>query len=427
MLKKSLTPRRTARGLVLVFGFVLFFRYSENFRLGAEVPADFKVYHTAVNRVKKGMNPYLPSEKSPYKYSLAALVPLQVLPEEAGWAWAIFKLFCLVAWGAAIGMGANFSRWREVSCLLVGLALSWKGLIETLEYGQIEFLVLFISTLAIWLWEKKICFAGLILGSLVWFKLPWGFLIFPFFIQSFKLQPLDRWRLIFGFLVGLIGLGILVPIFLFGIKNTFFWTQSWVDLLIHQPEELYRSDLNQSLWNSSARWIAMWGRVGFWMAGGCIFLSLYAFFKLTLKSVSQHSFQSPLREMIPWLILMQLMNPLGWRWGSLLLIGAPFAQVSLEKKSRLQNGMRVFLYLGVVILFILQFPWGSSILGLAHRFDFSLYGGVSVYWILILILCLENETPGWILRAAFWIYRAPRNVFRSKSKFSYPKRHILEH
>lgn len=237
MLRGILKPKLTSTLIVLAFTILLFFRNSQDFSPEAKVPGDFKVYQRAVARIETGINPYVQTELSPYKYSPAALIPLKLLPHNDAYAWATFKFLCLASMGFSVLAGANLSRWKDIAYLLVGLALSWKGLLETLDYGQLEFLVFFSPTLAARIFEKQTALVGFLIGCLPWFKLPWGFLAIPFSILSFRFSKSKLNQFSIGFLLGFIGFGVIAPITVFGIDKTVALTGSWINLLVHQRHE----------------------------------------------------------------------------------------------------------------------------------------------------------------------------------------------
>ena len=76
----------------------------------------------------------------------------------------------------------------------------------------------------------------------------------------------------------------------------------------------------------------------------------------------------------PWLILTQLLNPLSWRWGSVFLVGAPFAVAAGSNRSR---SLRMVFAVFAVIFFLLQMNPVVQMLGYHHWSDFHGYGVVT--------------------------------------------------
>ncbi|MFZ9594566.1 MAG: glycosyltransferase 87 family protein [Bdellovibrionia bacterium] len=397
MTLKMLNPKLTATLLILALSILLFFRHSQDFIPGRKVPGDFKVYQIAAARVATGVNPYIPTEGSPYKYSPAALLPLQLLPKQDSRAWMVFKALCIASLAASILVGACLSGWKEVLSLVLGFALAWKGLLETLDYGQMEFFVLFGGVLGARLLKSHSLAAGLVIGCLPWLKLPWGFLTLPFLMESAQRGRRSWSRFSAGWILGFLGFGMALPLVFFGMEKTIFLTQSWFDLLAHQPQELFLSDLNQSVWSTATRWLRMnsaWGMPAVvLLALACLLI----FFQLVRSSFRQSLVEAPLARLTPWLILMQLVNPLSWRWGSLLLIGASWV---IPGHFRLRSVFSWWMASLLIVLFLIQLNPIASFLGfdnwtVPHRF-----GSITFYWLVVLLLSASTQglSPLGVLR-----------------------------
>jgi hypothetical protein len=82
---------------------------------------------------------------------------------------------------------------------------------------------------------------------------------------------------------------------------------------------------------------------------------------------------------------MQLINPLSWRWGSMLLIGAPF---SAESHLRSKNRSTWFVACVCLLLFLVQLNPIVEKLGFGHWTDLHHFGSITIYWLFILILCV---------------------------------------
>ena len=84
----------------------------------------------------------------------------------------------------------------------------------------------------------------------------------------------------------------------------------------------------------------------------------------------------------PWLLYMQWINPLAWRWGSVLAVGMPFAWERARWKHARRDRLTWMSWIGFVWL-LQQTPF-LKLLGVAHWTDLHPYGLVSFYWFLLL-------------------------------------------
>ena len=90
----------------------------------------------------------------------------------------------------------------------------------------------------------------------------------------------------------------------------------------------------------------------------------------------------------PWLLLTQLVNPLSWRWGSVFVVGAPFA-IAVMSRSIGKTAVRSLLFSTVVVLWAFQLNFVVRPMGYHHWTDLHGYGILTLYWGLLLILCLD--------------------------------------
>ncbi len=333
---------------MLGLGSSLFLRYLHGFG----IPSDFAVYQLASQRwFEHSVNPYVQTDSSPFKYSPSFLLCLKFLP-----AWPVFKALCISLLAASVLLIAPFRRFYEVGLLVIGLALSWKGILEALDYGQVDFFAFFFFVLAARLTHRPLV-AGLLLGILPWIKLPWMFLVIPFFSRAFLV----------GYAAGFFGFGFLLPLGFFGWGRFRWLFGQWMDLVIHQPHELYATEVNQSLWSTGARWmqVSAWGGV---LYGIAFLFCLYAGCRLFRRGAQ-------LATVAPWLLLMQLANPLGWRCGSLFCLGIPFSAHNKIPPQRLWFALACFV--------LQMYP-----VGVHHWTDLCRFGGITLYWLSLVALCV---------------------------------------
>ncbi|MBC7691164.1 MAG: DUF2029 domain-containing protein [Methylotenera sp.] len=409
----GLGPTLAAVLLICLCAILLYVRYPGNFKsyeMGP--PGDFKVYLRAWERVNGGESPYVATDFSPYKYSPGVLGLIQVLPSAPVDAWFAFSTFCIVLFALALLAGARYRSWKDVLALGTGLGLAWKGILETLDYGQIEMLIFSIAIFSAATFARFTFFSGLLLGILPWLKLPWILLVVPFVLAASRMNslsdagekkpPARRLRLfVSGFVFSSFIWGAAVPSLVFGPERAMSLSQAWLNVLKKQPPELFASNINQSLWVTSTRMLSrLFGASG--GQSSLLSLAIPALIAATLlgllirrrpKTVSS---QDTMSWLTPWMIFIQLVNPLSWRWGSVYLVGAlfssrrsQFAKSPLARNFLIEGvAVRPLLWGGVFVVWALQLNPVLRLMGIQHWTELHGYGVVTIYWFLILLLCL---------------------------------------
>ncbi|OFZ82611.1 MAG: hypothetical protein A2583_07885 [Bdellovibrionales bacterium RIFOXYD1_FULL_53_11] len=359
-------------------------------------PIDFWVYHHATVRYFAGASPYVTGDTSPFKYSPGALALMMAFPRNHVHAWYIYSTLSILFLALAIMTGSRFKSWKNVVLLLFGLFFCWKGVLETLDYGQSEFFMLGLATLAGVLAPRRPFVAGVIAGVLPWFKLPWALIALPVFVVALysRHEPRRRGgvRFVAGAFAGTFGFGAALPALVFGAEKALVLSQQWVRLLRVQPEWLFMLDLNQSLWITLQRW-----------CGGSRWLGITAGVAVTVlltaglaKRLAGFIRSGAVRRMdvfawlAPWMLFMQLVNPLSWRWGSLFLLGIPVAAMERNWKTMPTLKRRsMFLLAGVAVFFwLLQLNPVLQLFGIKHWSLLHGSGVITVYWLAFLLLCL---------------------------------------
>jgi len=346
-----------------------------------KIPQDFSVYLRATERVKRNTNPYVVGEVLPYKYAPGFLVPLSFLPKDQASAWKVFGGLSLLAWASAILFGVSFKNWKQVGSLFLGLVLSWKGILETLDYGQIEFFLFFFLTISALLWRNYPSFTGILMGSLPWIKLPWLFFWLPFGLILW-VQPSKKsfFRFFSGYFFASSVWLLFLPCFWFGGEETYQLTLSWIRMICARTEDVYFSDFNQGITVTMQQWLhlPLWLALVLTLTFGTAFS-----FLLLRRSMKSEAQECCLGWISPWILLGHLLNPLAWRWGSLLLIGIPF---SLERHTLIQKpSYRRLLYWLAFSLWLAQQNPITQVFHY-HWTDFHSIKNISAYWIVWLLL-----------------------------------------
>jgi len=367
----------------------------------ALVPTEFKAFLHQVDQARSGADPYLgPWERQLYPYSPAVLALGTLWSGDGGEvsaqaarvlnAWGLTSAFCIGALALALGLGSSYSRRRSLLCLFAGMALAWGGIRESFLSGHIEFWILSASVLAAALLRPRPGFAGFVLGLLPGLKAGWAILFLPFLIVAMTAQ----WDLygkrsrraryyITGYLVGIVTWGAALPSIVFGNERARDLFESWFRQLSLAPANVFYSLDNQSAWASGARWFEHLPGIGLGFAAVLLGLLLGVLVLRPLPALSE-----PWRWLSPWLLFVQLFHPISWKWGSLFLIGAPFAiwdragnEPSWVASPWIRRGV-----LGLAALLLVS-QW-SDILSLLQLPVQVLEASSTLIWFLLVILAL---------------------------------------
>lgn len=386
----KIKPRWAAWALIGVCSLVLFIRYPAKAGLMQNgIPGDFAVYLRAWERVIQGQDPYVVSDFSPYKYAPGALAVISALPRDPSSAWFVFGLLSIVALAYALGSGGGkYATWKSVGLLATGLALSWKGILEILDYGQIELLILAIAVGGAQCFNRAPFASGLLLGFLPGLKLPWILFFFPFLIRASNrftgTKGGSRYfkSLFSGYFIAWFLWAAAVPSLMFGPERAKVLSQSWVRLLQLQPHEMYLSDINQGLLSSALRGTGESQLLSF----ALFLIALGGVVGLLSVRLRKIGTQTPaLLWISPWLLLSQLANPLAWRWGSVFALGIP---LGADERVRPKKSSRVLEYAlwGLIFIFwLLQQNPVARALGFSHWADLHGYGIITYYWLALIL------------------------------------------
>lgn len=389
-------PWLAALSISLAVAVLLYLRYPGQFdRYTSQIPQDFGVYVKAWQRYVQGENPYVATEYLAFKYAPAMLALIGILPKSPQDAWFAFSLICIGGLAASLMIGARYRVWRDVWALIFGILFSWKGILECLDYGQVELFIFPILIVATSVYSRRTMLSGALVGLLPWIKLPLLFMLVPFLFASSRRDrdeikpPLRRLKLFSsGFLLSSVFWGAALPSLAFGPDRALVLSQSWFQVMREQPLVLFQNDVNQSLWASVGRWVNVIDPSSSSMAALGIASLLCGLLMglLILRRPYAPSAQDSFVWISPWLIMGQLVNPLSWRWGSVYLLGACFAAFRPGRRFMWFRGL---LWILVIALFLLQQnPFVKSVLGLTHWTDLHEMGVITLYWLVLLLLAI---------------------------------------
>lgn len=395
--------RLLAWTLISICGVMLFLRYPHQaVKPGAKLPSDFETYFHAWQRISQGLSPYAVVDSGlAYRYSPGALTVFKLLPHHLADAWWVFSLTSIVSLCISLAVGARYRDLKSVGLLLLGLGLSWKGILEALDTGQLEVFLFAVTMLAAASLRRVPILAGLLCGFLPAFKLPWVLFVVPFLVMN-RQEGRRSGQFFSGYFMSWFVWGAALPSITFGSERATLLTREWLQTLSLQRQALVMSDMNQSIWIAFERWIGAFYVGGFklkeihvLMAGpypvslakslalgfsllvvGWVFGSLMT----RLKGLSTR--QELLVWLSPWALLIQLMSPISWRWGSVLAIGMPFAIASVSSlRGRTWHWMLIGMVFG---LWMIQQNPLAELFGFKHWTDLHPYGSIAAFWLAVL-------------------------------------------
>lgn len=391
--RRIFQPWSAALLVALSVAVILYLRYPGRFdAYTSKIPQDFGVYVKAWQRYTQGENPYVPSEYLAFKYAPAMIALIGVLPQSPTDAWFAFSTLCIGGLALSLMIGARYRTWRDVLALLVGVILAWKGILECLDYGQVEIFIFPILIFATAVFTRQTLLSGALIGMLPWIKLPLLFMLVPFYFAASRRERAGkgkprhrRLKLFFsGFLLSSVFWGAGLPSLAFGPDRALKLSQSWFAVLRDQPQSLFLNDVNQSLWASVGRWVHIDSHMAALGIAGILCGLLLGL--LIIRRPYAPTAQDSFIWITPWLIMGQLVNPLSWRWGSVYLIGACFAAF---RPGRRFHWLRGILWLLLIAFFLMQQnPFVRGVLGMSHWTDLHEMGVVTLYWMTLLLLSI---------------------------------------
>lgn len=338
------------------------------------LPTDFAVTLRAWERVQAGRDPYVLSDFSPYQFVPGTLGFISVLPSDPMKAWFFYIAVSLVAFLISVILGTRlyrFSNWTQVIQLVVGLALAWRGIVESLDHGQSELIALAVIVVAARLFKGWPLASGFLLGLLPILRLSWLLLFFPFVLRALASTDVpyskNRFfrRLSSGYFIACFYWAAAVPSLMFGPERAKALSQSWLRVISAQSSDVYLAHANQSLYAFATRYLAPHGSK--FMAMAWTFILIGLILGYLIKRTRTADLKAPVLSWIsPWLLFTQLCNPFAMKWASVFAIGSAFGA-----RSR-------WLWIVVAVLWLMQQGvWDVP---------FAASGVVTAYWLALVFL-----------------------------------------
>ncbi len=383
-----------AWAIILITGTLLWFRFpvSEVIRHG-QLPGDFSLYLEAWRVVRDGGNPYL-AEGGAFHHSPGFLAAMGLLPESSPEAaWFAFGTTGIGVLVVALLAGARYRSWTQVLALVLGLGFAWRGILATMDHGQLELIALGFAVLSALFLRRASAVSGFLAGALPWIKLPWLILAFPLVVVLLSRREAKLSGFFSGYFAACFAFGAAIPAVVFGSDRALELSQAWVQLLRERPVAAYFDHANQSLWTSAVRWVGELGYENLFLGlGGVGVVAGLLLGRMTQKTIDRADTPqfSPLAAIGPWLILVQLINPLSWWWGSVHAVGIPFAALAGgDGRREVRPGpLRSALWALAIGLWLLQVGAIGRLAGLGTLNDYFAYGAGTLWWLALLLLSI---------------------------------------
>ncbi len=372
-------PLTLAIVAVILASALLAFRYLPVYR--GVLPEDFDGFLRAGEKAQNGLSPYAATEAAPFWDSPGSIAIFGALPRDPELAWQVYVTLSILALGLPLLFMVSYRTLRQVTYLLIGLVLGWKGVLGVLDLGQSEMLLFGFVSIAAATFETLPFFSGLSLGLMASFKLPWALMTLPFFaaarIEIRRREHRFR-RFLAGYLAAWLAWLVAIPSLVFGKDQTVLLTREWIKAFWRQYREQFVSESNQSVWISAVRWAggvdAEPHRLLIAMGIATILVGITLgrlLARLDFVSGAKIRRGRALAWIAPWLMFAQWVNPLAWKWGNVFAVAAPFAWWA----GGLWGKRRWTQWLGFGLLAALWLTQQSSAL--------QFTGVVSIYWLVL--------------------------------------------
>jgi hypothetical protein len=272
--------------------------------------------------------------------------------------------------------------------------MSWRGFLEVLSYGGLELYLFAFAILSAGLVERRPFWSGFFGGILPTIKLSWVLFMIPLLLRTTTTEKKEKLRLphfSLGYLLGSFSFAVVFPAILIGRDRTLSFAQAWFIRLYDHPKTFGASDFNQSLWQTIERYFPHFSSVSA-LATGLILGGLLFGRLISRSSFPEAARNNALAWVSPWLLLIQLLQPVGWRWGTIfgagVFLNAFHLGADWEKSSLRRRFFQLVVFMGILVLFAAQSSPLLKIFGIPHWTELHPYSVVGLFWLGLVLLCL---------------------------------------
>jgi len=306
---------KKARNILIIILVFLFFLLVYNYFVKKDM-SDFGVCYQGGERILKGETLYRVSDGHlQYKYSPVSAVFFSLfafLPYElAKIFWYFLQLYFLFM---ALTISYNIlplKLKKKGSVLVLSFLILAKFVSREIELGQVNIFITFILIMMLKaLLEKKDIKAGLFWGFSLFFK-PYALVFLPYFILKKRLKLISS-----GF--GVIFLGIVLPVFFYGLKQYMFVLKEWYTTLSQSTPQLLTQYDNASIHAFFLKNLpADNGNLVLIFILCAVFLIGFSFLWMMYLGNRENSLKPEVLESSFLFILIPLISPLAWYYNYL--------------------------------------------------------------------------------------------------------------
>lgn len=306
---------KKARNILIIILVFLFFLLVYNYFVKKDM-SDFGVCYQGGERILKGETLYQVSDGHlQYKYSPVSAVFFSLfafLPYElAKIFWYFLQLYFLFM---ALTISYNIlplKLKKKGSVLVLSFLILAKFVSREIELGQVNIFITFILIMMLKaLLEKKDIKAGLFWGFSLFFK-PYALVFLPYFILKKRLKLIGS-----GF--GVIFLGIVLPVFFYGLKQYMFVLKEWYTTLSQSTPQLLTQYDNASIHAFFLKNLpADNGNLVLIFILCAVFLIGFSFLWMMYLGNRENSLKPEVLESSFLFILIPLISPLAWYYNYL--------------------------------------------------------------------------------------------------------------
>ena len=366
--------RKTKTLLLIILAFLLF--VSIYFFWVRKDMSDFDVCYRGGQRIIAGETLYQTADGHlQYKYSPASAVffaLFALLPKEMAkfiWYFSQLFLFYMVLLLSYKILPAKLEQRKKV--ILLSFLIVLKFLAREIELGQVNVLIIFLLVIAfLSLLKERETEAGFCWGITLFFK-PYALVFFPYFLIKRRIKLVAAG-------IGVILVGIFLPLFFYGFRGNIVVLKEWYHTLSLSTPSLMSVYDNASLHAFFLKLVTLEETKLVWIfILICLIIIGFSFLWMMIRGKRKGLKDSEVLEFSFLLVLFPLFSPLGWYYNYLYSILAVVILLNILQK--FPSVLRYILIADFIII-------GASLREILGKDIFRFYTGYSFVAINYLIV-----------------------------------------